>query len=373
MINRENYEEKFLDYFEGNLSEQEVEELLRFIALNPDLENEFYLLIEQSNDICLTADDFSDVTLKRESKIGYELNTFEYLCVANLENDISKDEKILLSKSLVNPKLRSDFDLYQKVKVEPDDILYPFKEKLKKNVFKYNNKRSIASYSGIAAAVILVFYFAYYENNMVSRNNGSIVRVENPSQDSQQNEKNYSKLPNAISSSVALEDDLKVTTKRTVAEAKVKKNIAETSVDDKGYGSLSSTDDRNKLIADKLEGVQISKVLSTTEGVKELNVNSVEVSAIREKEGSSSDLHLAANVSSFLARAKSEGGELAETVKDTKGRKKGILIGRLISGVNAVLGTNMQYSSKYAADGKLIAVNFEAGAITYSKNYDDAE
>jgi hypothetical protein len=40
-INKDNYEAYFLDYFEGNLSTAEVEELFAFMELHPEVKNEF--------------------------------------------------------------------------------------------------------------------------------------------------------------------------------------------------------------------------------------------------------------------------------------------------------------------------------------------
>ena len=44
-INRNNYEIFFVDYSDGKLSENQIENLMAFISLNPDLEEEFYTFI----------------------------------------------------------------------------------------------------------------------------------------------------------------------------------------------------------------------------------------------------------------------------------------------------------------------------------------
>ncbi len=168
MITRENYEEHFLDYFDGILSEKEVEELLRFLSLNTDLEDEFYLLIQQTSEVNLSPDDFSSLIVKRESKIGYELSSFDYLCVADLEHDITEEETRILEDSIqTNSKLKGDYLIYQKTRLEEEPIVCLFKNELKKNVFveKGGKTRRIASYSSVAAAVLLVFYLAYNETD----------------------------------------------------------------------------------------------------------------------------------------------------------------------------------------------------------------
>ena len=70
MITRENYEEHFLDYFDGILSEKEVEELLRFLSLNTDLEDEFYLLIQQTSEVNLSPDDFSSLIVRENLRLA---------------------------------------------------------------------------------------------------------------------------------------------------------------------------------------------------------------------------------------------------------------------------------------------------------------
>ena len=66
-----------------------------------------------------------------------------------------------------------------------------------------------------------------------------------------------------------------------------------------------------------------------------------------------------------------ESETISQQIKDIKGRRKGVFIARAINGLNSIFGTNVQYSSKYDAEGNLMAVNLEAGYLKYSKKYDE--
>ena len=90
-INKHNYEAWFLDYSEGNLSENEIIELNRFLSLNPELKVE----LENFEEISLVDEPIRNDSLKasliREETTG--LTRAEYLMIAEVEGNISKEEK----------------------------------------------------------------------------------------------------------------------------------------------------------------------------------------------------------------------------------------------------------------------------------------
>ena len=63
-INKHNYEAYFLDYHEGNLTPQEVADLLLFVEQHPELKDEF--------------ESFENVTLEDYSTPSFENNGFIY-------------------------------------------------------------------------------------------------------------------------------------------------------------------------------------------------------------------------------------------------------------------------------------------------------
>lgn len=374
MITRENYEEHFLDYFDGILSEKEVEELLRFLSLNTDLEDEFYLLMQQTSEVNLSSDDFSSLIVKRESKIGYELSSFDYLCVADLERDITEEETRILEDSIqTNSKLKGDYLIYQKTRLEEEPIVCLFKNELKKNVFveKGGKTRRIASYSSVAAAVLLVFYLAYNEtdNLKVADDVAKKIEVVAP-RSTNEVVKEMVKRPVMAEVSTSLSNKPAVLNK-----------VKATAFDASSSSPLLSETKEKVLSAqtqvkEQLAYLQVDLNNVSVEPSKVATLASipaaVENSASKEMSGSIlSDNELAKSVADFLDKAKGETSQLTGTIEEVKGRKRGVFIGKLISGVNTILGTDMQYSSRYTSDGKLVAVSFEVGKLNYSKKYDD--
>lgn len=374
MITRENYEEHFLDYFDGILSEKEMEELLRFLSLNTDLEDEFYLLMQQTSEVNLSSDDFSSLIVKRESKIGYELSSFDYLCVADLEHDITEEEVRILEDSIQsNSKLKGDYLIYQKTRLEEEPIVCLFKNELKKNVFveKGGKTRRIASYSSVAAAVLLVFYLAYNEtdNLKVADDVAKKIEVVAP-RSTNEVVKEMVKRPVMAEVSTSLSNKPAVLNK-----------VKATAFDASSFSPLLSETKEKVLSAqtqvkEQLAYLQVDLNNVSVEPSKVATLASipaaVENSASKEMSSSIlSDNELAKSVADFLDKAKGETSQLTGTIEEVKGRKRGVFIGKLISGVNTILGTDMQYSSRYTSDGKLVAVSFEVGKLNYSKKYDD--
>ena len=138
-INRDNYEVWFLDYCEGRLSPQQVEELKAFLDLHYDLKEEL--------------DSFENISLPPAKKIVFDLKeslkksvinavgsinkkNYEEFFIADVEGELTKEKKtelnIFIEKNL---QLNKEFELFQKTKITPDaSITFPAKEVLKKNI-----------------------------------------------------------------------------------------------------------------------------------------------------------------------------------------------------------------------------------------------
>ena len=136
-INRENYEAYFLDYHEGQLSPDMVEEVLYFVEQNPDLKNEF--------------DEFEAVSLVMEQEITFEkksslkknqvfatlqvneLNYEEYL-VGETEGLLNTDQIASLDEFIsINPQFEIDRRLYALTHLTPEiGFVFEAKESLKK-------------------------------------------------------------------------------------------------------------------------------------------------------------------------------------------------------------------------------------------------
>ncbi len=131
-INKNNYEAYFLDYHEGNLSPEEVTELLLFVEQYPDLKEE----LESFENF--TIEDYSSITFENKSSLKKEItdeNREEYFIKA-VENNLNSAEKALLENYLKqHPQFLVDYNLFQKTKVEADaSIVFEKKDAMKKDL-----------------------------------------------------------------------------------------------------------------------------------------------------------------------------------------------------------------------------------------------
>lgn len=363
MITRKNYEEYFLDYFDGNLSDEMVEGLLRFLAANPDLEEEFYLLMEQTSDCKTTCEDFSSILVKRDPKMRYELSSFDYLCVAELEHDIIPSEKVILNESIAaNAKLKADFDKFQQTKLAEEKIECPFKSELKKNVFSSQLKRNLITYSSIAAAVLLVFYFTINEEEVKELSNN--------------NEPKMVVTPQNTNDAIRQIVSKPLTGESITQKIKEKDNVIDSNK--KINNSINSNNINQDSIVVVQEHSEIAYISSIGDVKVEQDIdlaNSIiksnQIASNQNIDNNLNNKEIASNLNSFLEKARVETETISEKIKDVKGRRKGVFIARAINGLNSILGTNIEYSSKYDAEGNLMAMNIEAGYLKYSKKNDE--
>jgi hypothetical protein len=370
MITRKNYEEYFLDYFDGNLSDEEVERLLRFLAANPDLEEEFYLLMEQTADCNITFEDFSSIMVKRNPKIGYQLTSFDYLCVAELEQDITPSEKVILEGSIAaNAKLRADFDIFQKTKLAEENIECPFKDELKKNVFNSQLKRNLITYSSIAAAVLLVFYFTVNEEQVRELSRNTEPKIEVVPQNTNNAIRQIVTRPVVAEQMVdqgKYKEEHKVPSPKIVLDNGINMNSIEQIQHVETNTSL-----RQETQISRIESNSSIRVEGGDVAVNSLTQISQHEPFQQINDNNSVNSGLASNVNIFLEKAKIESESISQKIKDIKGRRKGVFIARAINGINTILGTSIEYSSKYNAEGELVAMNLEAGYLKYSKKNDE--
>lgn len=133
-INRNNYEAWFLDYAEGNLSEEQIAELFLFLESHPDLKEEFEEELEviplKPDNISIPSDD-----LKREQQVGFinRKNYEEYL-IGLAEGDLTEAEhEELVAFLKKHPELEIERAVYAGMRLEVDEsVVFPNKAALKK-------------------------------------------------------------------------------------------------------------------------------------------------------------------------------------------------------------------------------------------------
>ncbi len=156
-INIFNYEAYYLDYLEGNLSEEDTAGLLDFLDKHPDLK-----MVEEELPT-FTTDEVSlgnlDFLKEADDEDPITEKNVEHFLISKHEAVLSKEKEEELEVFIAgNPAAAKDDQLFGAVYFTPDKaVVMTGKADLKKKapvvLWPY--------YSGVAAAVIAVFFFLY--------------------------------------------------------------------------------------------------------------------------------------------------------------------------------------------------------------------
>jgi mRNA-degrading endonuclease YafQ of YafQ-DinJ toxin-antitoxin module len=137
-INKHNYEAYFLDYHEGNLTPQEVADLLLFVEQHPELKDEF----ESFENV--TLEDYSTPSFENKDILKKEINqeNVEEYFIKDVEGVITSVEKTLLHNYIKqHPQLSADLELYRNTKLSADSsLVFGNKKQLKEIPFVLASK-----------------------------------------------------------------------------------------------------------------------------------------------------------------------------------------------------------------------------------------
>jgi len=157
-INRNNYEEYFLDFLDGKLSPSDENLLMLFLNENPDLKSE--------TELFETYEVFTE-NVYLENKSGLKKsgilsnvtsNNFDELCIARIEGDLKKRETVEFDKFITeNEKREKEYNLYRLTKIQADNfVVFQNKENLKKREKKAFVLKSNYQWISIAASIIIL-------------------------------------------------------------------------------------------------------------------------------------------------------------------------------------------------------------------------
>ncbi len=163
-LNRNNYEEFFLLYVDGELDQQQKQQVEEFVQVNPDLQQELDML----NEAVLQIDDAlvfgNKASLYRSFEEG-AINMANYqenflLYVDNELNGTSREA--VETFVLQHPAVQDEFTLLKQTKLQPELIAYPDKEALYK---KEEERRPVvfmwAKKLAVAAAILFFAVMAW--------------------------------------------------------------------------------------------------------------------------------------------------------------------------------------------------------------------
>jgi hypothetical protein len=159
-INRDNYEAYFIDYLEGNLGEDLVDDFIEFLQINPDLKEELSLFES------VTAE-AENVVFQQKEKLYKEKfdseKEFDHAAIANLEGDISEIEKkefeAYISK---HPEKQKEIKLFSYTKFQFDESI---KFQNKKNLYHHSVGRTVLLWATRVAAVLIVAMAIFWLSN----------------------------------------------------------------------------------------------------------------------------------------------------------------------------------------------------------------
>ncbi|MFC2096541.1 hypothetical protein ACFLQ3_02450 [Bacteroidota bacterium] len=162
-INRNNYEEYFIDFIEGNLSPSDEDLLMSFLNQNPDLKEELDFIKEAPVLSDCNSYENKAILKKRGLLSEFTTNNFDELCIARIENDLSKKEVADFDKYLdQNKQKQREFSLYILTKFEVDySVALENKDFLKKKTKKFIFRKNYALISAAASVVVLIALYIF--------------------------------------------------------------------------------------------------------------------------------------------------------------------------------------------------------------------
>ncbi len=174
MITRENYEEFYLDFLEGNLTREVEAAFVAFLEANPDLqlEDEALPVLEADNELL----GFTEKQLlKKSDDLGaVSAETIQYYLIAEVEGLLTVEQKERLNEWILeHPTYAIEQRLYQQTVAVPSAVNYPNKADLKQQ------SRIIPLWlvgSAAAASVVLLI-------GLGLRNSGNHIDITAPQLD----------------------------------------------------------------------------------------------------------------------------------------------------------------------------------------------
>lgn len=156
-ITRNNYETFFLDYLEGNLDENLVDDFLEFLRENPDLKEELSMM-NTAPVVPKSAALANKEKLYKEKYDAEEI--FNEAAVALIEGDLSATEKAEFDAYLLkHPEKQREVQRFQQTRLQPDEsLVFDHKNRL----YRRTPGRTVFLWSSRVAAVLVLALTIYF-------------------------------------------------------------------------------------------------------------------------------------------------------------------------------------------------------------------
>jgi hypothetical protein len=167
-LSRNNYEEYFILYMDNELDSKSRLEVESFAQENPDLKAELDMLMQSK----LTPDDdisFLDKdSLMRFHQSTITLDNYQEWLVAYIDNELTKEDREDAERFIAgNPSIQRELNLLQRTKLQPESIVFPYKESL----YRKEEKARVIAFSWRRIAVAAVLLLAISTTAIVLINN----------------------------------------------------------------------------------------------------------------------------------------------------------------------------------------------------------
>jgi len=166
-ITRENYEAYFLDYHEGQLGEDQKQDVLLFLRENPDLRAEFEAF--EILEVAPPAQTFSGKEFLK--KKGITTENYNNYFAAYHEGDLSSsDRREVEHYAAGSPAREKELELYGKLKLKPDpEIVFKNKKSLRRpaTVIQLNSTFIRYAAAAVIALLVITYFYKGSENRQV--------------------------------------------------------------------------------------------------------------------------------------------------------------------------------------------------------------
>jgi len=205
-INTLNYESYYLDFLEGNLSENDARDLLNFLDKHPEFKvDENLPTLDDTNQ---NLNSFVKSSLKKfDETLAISQDTLEDFIIAKNEGVLTEEKLSKLhSSALYDKKMDED---YQSIKLVPDTRQkYNFKASLKKK----NKKVTPLFWWAAAAGIAIVIGLNVNWNSDIEINNPVVFSEKNNDVDSL----NKSRIKNNIEEQIQIQKEIKSQQKEVI-------------------------------------------------------------------------------------------------------------------------------------------------------------
>jgi hypothetical protein len=286
-IDRHNYEEYFILYWDKELTTAQKQAVENFVQENADLQDEFRLFGE-TRFAPEAAVDFGDKEFLLENS-SVNITNLEEQLLNYIDNELpSDDEKLIEKYASQYPAVKKELEILQKTKLQPESaIVFGDKSVLYRKEEKPENYRVPVIRMtwfrvAVAAAIILIAGFATLRLINTGNSNEEIIPLVKAGEKKESPGNNENSQPAVLSKDQQSNNDAKAI-KDNTASAKKEKETPKLPVENLVAGSLAVNKVENKNNLPK-EGSGLKNKLTEENNYSDLANTYVDMPALKQKD-----------------------------------------------------------------------------------------